>query len=219
MIIAKVRKMYVSNKRKRYYQRLKERNNILLDTTFIDVGGDIINTCWGFGSGVGRNAKIEDCWIGKYTSIAANVKIGLRDHVYENFMTDDLVYTQKEQIVKPGLKEFERNYWVKIGNDVWIGDSAIIMRRVEIGDGAIVAAGSVVTKSVPPYAVVGGNPARFIKWRFKREQIEALMETRWWEMSEEEILARKDELQDLVGFSIQEYRRKYYTRKADMVVE
>lgn len=57
---------------------------------------------------------------------------------------------------------------------------------------AIVVAGSVVTKSVPPYAVVCGNPAKFIKWRFEREQIEKLLEIRWWDMSEEEIIRNKD---------------------------
>lgn len=67
-----------------------------------------------------------------------------------------------------------------IGNDVWIGRESIIMPGVKIGDGAIVAAYSVVAKDVPPYSVVGGNPARFIKKRFDEELMELLLALKWW---------------------------------------
>lgn len=76
----------------------------------------------------------------------------------------------------------ENHKWLcEIGNDVWIGDSVLIINGVKIGDGAIIAAGAVVNKDVPPYAVVGGVPARIIKYRFSTEQIKWLLKFKWWE--------------------------------------
>lgn len=72
----------------------------------------------------------------------------------------------------------------KIGNDVWIGNGATIYSGVDIGDGAIIAGQSVVTKSVPPHAVVSGNPARIVKYRFSDEIIQDLLRLKWWELPE-----------------------------------
>lgn len=79
------------------------------------------------------------------------------------------------------------NREVVIGNDVWIGANAILLPGVNIGDGAVIAAGAVVTKDVEPYAVVGGVPAKVIKYRFEKEDIDLLEQVRWWEWSIEEI--------------------------------
>lgn len=74
-----------------------------------------------------------------------------------------------------------------IGNDVWFGRNCVVMPGVKIGDGAIVAAHSVVTRDVPPYSLVGGNPARFIKKRFDDELIGLLQELKWWNFSPEQL--------------------------------
>lgn len=79
------------------------------------------------------------------------------------------------------------NREVVIGNDVWIGANAIILPGVKVGDGAVIAAGSVVTKAVGPYAVVGGVPARVIKYRFGKEEINLLEQIKWWEWPVEKI--------------------------------
>ena len=71
-----------------------------------------------------------------------------------------------------------------IGNDVWIGHGAVLLAGVKVGDGAVIAAGAVVTKDVEPYAVVGGVPAKTIRYRFPAEQIEKLLTLRWWERPE-----------------------------------
>ena len=76
---------------------------------------------------------------------------------------------------------------VVIGNDVWLGACSVIMSGVTIGNGAVVGANSVVTKDVPDYCVVAGNPARIIKKRFSDEQIAALLENPWWELPESRI--------------------------------
>lgn len=74
-----------------------------------------------------------------------------------------------------------------IGNDVWIGTNAIILSGVTIGHGAIIAAGAVVTKDVPSYAIVGGNPAKIIKFRFNEAKIKELIEIKWWDWDEDKI--------------------------------
>lgn len=81
---------------------------------------------------------------------------------------------------------------VAIGNDVWIGHQAVILSGVTLGDGVVVGAGSVVRQSVPPFAIVMGNPARVAGFRFTPEQIEALLRIRWWDWSEERILDALD---------------------------
>ncbi|MBP9765532.1 CatB-related O-acetyltransferase [Candidatus Babeliales bacterium] len=74
-----------------------------------------------------------------------------------------------------------------IGNDVWIGSGATIFSGITIGDGAVIAGCSVVTKNVPPYAIVGGNPARLIRYRFEQEIIDLLLELRWWDLDIQKI--------------------------------
>ena len=79
------------------------------------------------------------------------------------------------------------NRSVEIGNDVWIGANVIILPGVKIGDGAVLAAGAVVTKDVEPYAIVGGVPAKVSRYRFDQEMIEAFLRIKWWEWSVEKI--------------------------------
>jgi len=76
---------------------------------------------------------------------------------------------------------------IKIGHDVWIGQNSIILSCVSIGTGAVIGAGSVVTKDVPPYAIVVGNPAKIVGFRFEREIIEQLLRSKWWTFSDEKI--------------------------------
>jgi acetyltransferase-like isoleucine patch superfamily enzyme len=91
---------------------------------------------------------------------------------------------------------------VTIGSDVWIGWRSLILTGITIGDGAVVAAGSVVTKDVAPYTIVGGNPARPLKTRFEQPSIDALLRIRWWDWPEERVLAHVDQLcaPDIAGF-------------------
>jgi tetrahydrodipicolinate N-succinyltransferase len=76
---------------------------------------------------------------------------------------------------------------VTVGNDVWLCSNSTLLSGVTVGDGAIVAAGALVTKDVEPYAVVGGNPARFLRWRFPEEQRQLLLQSAWWEWPQAEI--------------------------------
>lgn len=121
-------------------------------------------------------AEIE---IGAYTSIAANVKVFLGGEHRTDWVTTYPfnVLTDSAKSIK-GHPKSKGN--VVIGNDVWIGTDAIILSGVNIADGAVIGAGAVVTQNIPPYAIVAGNPAQIIKYRFGKEIIEELLVIEWW---------------------------------------
>lgn len=118
--------------------------------------------------------------IGSFCSIAENVTIfGGGEHPSDWVSTFPLraAFNQANAYLD-GLPPTKGQ--TNIGNDVWIGYGAKILSGVTIGDGAIIGAGSVVIKNVPPYAIVGGNPAKFIRYRFNKEQISQLLSIKWW---------------------------------------
>lgn len=123
-----------------------------------------------------------DVKIGRYSSIAENVKFNLGEHPTNWLGTSDFQWI--ENFLGSGNKaslSFEKkNTQIVVGNDVWIGDSVLIKSGVKIGDGAIVGAGAFVNKDVPPYAIVAGVPARIIRYRFEPEIIAKLLNLQWW---------------------------------------
>lgn len=124
-----------------------------------------------------------NCTIGKFCSIGPDVHAGLGIHPTRNFVSTHPLFfsTQKQTQISFADKEyFNEHAQITIGNDVWIGARAIIIDGVTISDGAIIAAGAVVTKDVPPYAIVGGVPAKLIRYRFTDDQIQKLLEIQWW---------------------------------------
>ena len=139
---------------------------------------------------IGKNCIIQNTAIGSFCSIANDVLIGLGKHPIDAFSTSTIFYrtnnTFSIQLVKSNspFKEYE---FIDIGNDVWIGARSVILDGVKIGNGAVIAANSVVTKDVPPYAVVGGSPAKIIKYRFSEEKINKLLLLKWWEWPLEKI--------------------------------
>ena len=147
---------------------------------------------------IGAELKMEPpcaMLIGKYCSIADDVLfMANNDHDYAATSTYPLYLLDKSMPSK--YREGEANHSGKrqiiIGNDVWIGTRATICAGVRIGNGAIVAAGSVVTRDVPPYAIVGGNPAKVIKYRFDEDTIKYFQEIKWWHWPETEIVKHKD---------------------------
>ena len=117
--------------------------------------------------------------IGRYTSIASGVRILNVNHPLSFKGTSGLFFNPALGLCDRWLVDHNP---LLIGNDVWIGANAVILPEVScIGDGAVIGAGAVVNRDVPPYAVVLGNPARLVKYRFPEEIIAQLLEERWWE--------------------------------------
>jgi acetyltransferase-like isoleucine patch superfamily enzyme len=131
---------------------------------------------------VSSNTKIINSKIGKFCSIASGVKINLPMHpVTNNISTHPFFYSDKyEKFNKIKSTKFIEFSKVDIGNDVWIGENVIILSGIKIGNGAILAAGAVVTKDIPNYAVAAGIPAKIIKMRFDTSEIQILQNAQWW---------------------------------------
>lgn len=133
-------------------------------------------------------AEINSVIIGSFCSIASNVIIQEYNHRYDNITT----YFINSHLIKDKMiQEKSSKGDILIEDDVWIGSNSVILSGVKIGRGCIIGAGSIVTKSIPPYSIVAGNPARIIKQRFDNEKIKMIEESKWWEWDEEEIKLNK----------------------------
>lgn len=167
-------------------------------------------------------SKNDVCEIGRYCSIAKEVTImGGGDHRTDWVTT----YPLREIFDLPGANQSGHPVTkgpTIVGNDVWIGRGAVILSGVTVGDGAVVGAYAVVTKDVPPYSIVAGNPARHIRFRFDEEQIKKLLAIRWWDWPLEKVIAHVDILNEAgldKFFSLfgndtpQAYRRSEYEAK------
>jgi acetyltransferase-like isoleucine patch superfamily enzyme len=133
---------------------------------------------------VACKTNINNCKIGKFCSIAQNCNIGLGRHPSATFVSTHPIFfseLKQAQITFTDKSYFNEFEDIEIGNDVWIGSNVIIVDGVKISDGVIVAAGAVVTKDIPPYAVVGGVPAKIIKHRFEQHEINYLLSLKWWD--------------------------------------
>lgn len=127
---------------------------------------------------IGRYSNVTKSSIGRYCSVANNVSIGQGEHCLDRISTSSKFYDSPWETLTAGNCVIE--------SDVWIGVDAVILRGVQIGVGAVIAANAVVTKDVPAFAIVGGVPARLIRYRFSEDQQKAILESRWWEKDREE---------------------------------
>lgn len=143
---------------------------------------------------LGEYCEVADAEVGRFCAVANYVRIGAPNHpmgrasqhrftycpeYYDGAATRDHAFFARR-----------RGSRVRIGNDVWIGHGATVLPDVTVGDGAVIAAGAVVSRDVAPYAVVGGVPARMIRERFPRSVAERLARIRWWDWPDEVLFSR-----------------------------
>ncbi|UVK41668.1 CatB-related O-acetyltransferase [Mesorhizobium sp. AR10] len=131
--------------------------------------------------------------IGSFCSIAGDVVIMCSGNHSMDCATSFPIHIQMLRRPSPAGNARKRA-GVNIGNDVWIGSRAIILPGVDIGHGAVIGAGAVVARDVPPYAVVVGNPARIVRYRFAEETISILLAIRWWGWDDDKIIREADAL-------------------------
>ena len=140
------------------------------------------NSRLGYLSYIGAKSNLNLVEIGKFSSVGPNVLIGLGEHPTNRLATHPVFYKnfKHTNINFIGIQDFTEYRQTRIGSDCWIGSNTIIRGGVTIGDGAIVAAGSIVTKDIEPFSIVGGNPAKLIRYRFSNTKINEILANKWW---------------------------------------
>ena len=196
----------IKKKLKLLYIKYKNRhkNVVISNHSFVDVcsefeGCNVIhaNTKFkgvlGYGSYIGLNSCIFGK-VGRYCSIGGNVNVINGNHPTSDFVSTHpaffstfkqagFTYVSKSCFQELKYADQKMKYDVVIGNDVWIGHGVTILGGITIGDGAVIAAGAVVTSNVPAYSIVGGVPAKIIKYRFCQSDIDFLCNFKWWDKS------------------------------------
>lgn len=165
------------------------RNSVIDRTSTVESGCNIVSVNMDRYSFCGYDCEIVNADIGAFCSIANDVKIGGAMHPMEWASTSPVFYKGRDSVSKK-FSEYDRpkDNRTIIGNDVWIGSGAFIKQGATIGDGAVIGMGAVVTKDVPPYAIVGGNPAKLIRMRFDDTIIKRMIQSEWWKLSDEVLL-------------------------------
>jgi phosphonate metabolism protein (transferase hexapeptide repeat family) len=157
-----------------------------------------------------NDSQITTTTIGKFCSIAAMTRINPGNHPMQR--ASQAHFTYRASAYFPGESneseffQWRRGHRVHIGHDVWIGHGAIVLPGRSIGTGAVIAAGAVVTKDVPAYTIVAGNPARTIRRRFSEDATNRLAELAWWDWDHETL---RRALPDFRKLSVEDFLEKY----------
>ncbi len=169
------------------------RNSRLGAFVEIGEGSNVMESEIGDYSYTARYADIAYSVLGKFVNIAAFTRLNPGEHPYHRSSLHHFMYRSSyfwpDEPDEQAVFDWRRSRPVQVGHDTWIGHGAIVMKGVTIGNGAIIGAQSVVTKDVPPYAVMAGAPARFIKWRHPRDIADRLQVLAWWDWSHEDLRA------------------------------
>lgn len=164
-------------------------NSEIDKTAKINSGVSITNSKIGRYSNIGYDDEINNAEIGNFCSFSDHVYIGGDEHPLEWVSTSPVFESVKHSGPKRKFAEFDvpKGKRTIIGSDVWIAHGVCIKAGVTVGTGAAIGSGAVVTKDVPPYAIVAGVPAKIIRYRFDENTIKQLLETKWWNLSDEQL--------------------------------
>ncbi len=179
---------------------------------FVEIGEGtrVLESTVGDYSYTDRFADIAYSHLGKFVNVAAFSRVNPSEHPHQraslhHFMYRSSYYWEREND-ESEVFEWRRSRPVIIGHDTWLGHGAIIMKGVTVGDGAIIASNSVVTKNVESYAIVGGIPAKFIKWRHPARVASRLIDMAWWHWDHQ---ALRVALPDFRALSVEAFLEKY----------
>ncbi|HSH72702.1 MAG TPA: CatB-related O-acetyltransferase [Methylophilaceae bacterium] len=156
---------------------------------------------------VSNDSKLVNVKIGSFCSIGPHVQIGLGPHPSRDFISSyPAFFTDKNTGCPLSFRQskiFDDSVPpTKLGHDVWVGSNVILPGGISVGTGAIIAAGAVVVKDVPPYAIVGGNPAKVIRYRFSEAEIAFILDAQWWNWPSEKIIKNVDGFADFDKFKV-----------------
>lgn len=197
----------------RIHYSCRIRGTVMEGKNKLSRGAKIENGCLGYASYLGMYSDLSGCKVGKFSSIAQNVKIIVGRHPVKGFVStypafystkfgggEEWTFVKQTKFEEYEWTDDQRKFYAEIGNDVWIGADVSLLQGCVIHDGAVVATGAVVTKDVPPYAVVGGVPAHVIGYRFTEEERSYLLKTKWWELDPKELQDMADAFEDFEVF-------------------
>lgn len=167
-------------------------NSTIDKSSLVGVSCNVVGSQMSKYSYCGSDCQIVNTLIGSFCSISDHVFIGGAEHPMYRVSSSPVFLNVRHSGPKKRFARFHSPKSKKtiIGNDVWIGHAATIKQGVVVGNGAVVGSNTLVTKDVPPYAIVGGVPARIIKYRFPQNVIARLEEIQWWNLPDEEITKR-----------------------------
>ncbi|MCA1337148.1 chloramphenicol acetyltransferase [Pseudooceanicola marinus] len=173
-------------------------------------GSRVAHSSFGDYSYCDRYADVANATIGKFANIAAFTRIGATDHPLDTAACHHFLYRSADywDDVENDTAFFEhrRSRRARVGHDTWIGNGAMIKPEVTLGDGAVVAAGAVVTKDVAPYTIVAGTPARVLRRRQPEAVADRLIALAWWDWDHATLRAR---LEDFRALSAEAFLEKY----------
>ena len=157
----------------------------------------------GLGTYIAANSILRRTKIGRFCAIGDNVRTGLGIHPTKGFVSihpaffslakqAGFSFADEQCFEEHKYVDAEKKYYIEIGSDVWIGNNVMIMDGVTVGNGAVIAAGAVVSKDVEPFSIVGGIPAKHIRYRFNENQRQTILNDPWWERPFEWLKANAD---------------------------
>jgi phosphonate metabolism protein (transferase hexapeptide repeat family) len=157
-----------------------------------------------------RDVEVFNAEVGKFANVASHVRINPTNHPMWRATLHHFTYRSKSHFMADDdddqVSDWRNQHRVLIGPDVWIGHGAVLMPGVSVGTGAIIGSGSVVTKNVPDYAIVAGNPAKLIRRRVSEETEAAFKRIAWWDWSREKLIAA---LPDFRALDADAFAKKY----------
>lgn len=202
--------LMIKFKKVRVHWKSRVRNSVFYGTASVGYGTKVYNSRVGHATYIGRDGYFMNTTIGSYCSIGSNIRVVFGNHPTKDFVSTHPAFYSRNNVdaikLAPGLfcgeffdevKFVNDNFYVDIGSDVWIGDNVIILNGIKIGHGAVIAAGSVVTKNVKPYEVVAGAPAKLKKTRFDAHNIKYLLDLEWWNRGDAWLQANKSKFSNV----------------------